>query len=104
MVVARMSRWNFKPGQLEHGFTLLDDTLADLARETKGFRGAITLLSRDEPDIGVVITLWDSEDALKASFEAVFQQSTKAIERFVVSPPEARNYRVFSAELRALAP
>ena len=104
MVVARMSFWKFKHGQLERGFALLDDTLADTTRETKGFRGAITLLSRDDPDTGVVITLWDSEDALKASFEGVFRKSIKSIEQFVTGPPDAKNYRLFSAELRTLTP
>jgi len=102
MVVARMSFWKFKPGQREPGFNLLDDTLAEMARRTKGFRGNITLLSRDDPNIGVVISLWETEDALKASYEAVFQKAIKMIEQFVTGPPDAKNYRVFSAELRTL--
>ena len=103
MVLARMSFWKFKPGQMERGFTVLDDSLADIARGTKGFRGNLTLLSKDDPDVGVVITIWENEEALEASLGAVFQESIKKIAQFVVSPPEVKNYRVFTAELRALS-
>ncbi len=100
MVLARMSFWKFKPGLLEQGFALLDDTLAEAARRTKGFRGNLTLLSKDAPDTGVVITLWATDDALKASYEEVFQKAAQKIQQFVTGPPEVKNYRVFSAELR----
>ncbi len=101
MVVARMSFWEFKPDKMEQGFNMLYDTLAEMARKTKGFRGNLTLLSKDNPNVGVVITLWETEDALDASHDEVFEKSIKTMEQFVTGPPEVKNYRVFSAELRA---
>jgi len=99
MVSARMSVWKFKRGMREKGFNMLEQSVADVARKTRGYRGSLTLLSTDDPDSGIIICLWESEDALKASAKGVFQDAVKKLEQFVAAPPDVKNYKVDSAEL-----
>ena len=104
MVLARMSKWLFKDGKREKGFYELDATLSDRARKTVGFRGVVTLLSRDDPNVGIVITLWTDEEALKASENEVFKLAVQKILEYTAEPPTVQNFRLFTAELRELSP
>ena len=63
-----------------------------------GFRGALTLLSTDDPDAALMITLWESEDSLKASSTGTLQDAVGKIKQFLASNPEVKNYKVDSAE------
>lgn len=78
---------------------MLEESVADVARKTRGYKGSITLLSADDPDSGIIITLWESEETLKASGKGVFQDAVKKLEQFVASPPDVKNYKLDSAEL-----
>ena len=95
-----MAIWKFKRGQRAKGFAMVEDTVADLVRKTKGFRGNLTLLSIDDPLSGVVITMWRDEESEKAFAEGVFKLASRKLKPFVVGPPDVKHYRVFSAELK----
>ena len=60
MVFARESSWEFKPNQRKCGFEMLEKSVSKLVREAAGFRGSIILLSLDDPNLGVVVTMWNS--------------------------------------------
>ena len=100
MVVARTSAWFFKKDKRSDGFAELDLILNTNARNTKGFRGFISLLSRDDPNMAVVVTMWVDEEALQASETGVFKDAVKKVEAYLEKPPMVENFRVFSAELR----
>ncbi len=100
MVVARMSIWTFKKGMREDGFSMLDLTMTELTRKTKGFRGLLTFLSRDNNEKGVIITLWENEEALEDSSAGIFKATIQKLEPYIIGPPQVENYRTFSAELR----
>jgi len=100
MLFARMSVWKFKLGQREKGLNKLDESISNVARTTKGFHGFMQLLSDDAPDCATIITLWESEDALKASAKGVFKDATKMLEQYVDSPPSVSNFKVTDVELR----
>lgn len=99
-----MSKWSFKKGKREEGFYELDTTLGNQARLTPGFRGVLSLLSKDDPNVGIVITLWNDEESLKASQSEIFRQAIKKIAEVLVEPPTVQDFRLFTAELRALNP
>jgi heme-degrading monooxygenase HmoA len=94
-----MSTWTFKSGKREEGFSELDLVLSTLARNTKGFRGSLSLISRDNSNSAIFLTLWTDEESLKASEAGVFKEATKKVESFLDGSPLIGNYRVFSAEL-----
>lgn len=99
MVLARMSFWNFKAGKREEGFAELDKILNTLAQDAEGFRGYMSLLSFEDPNVVTILTLWQDEDALKKSEADVFVRATKKVEDSLEKPPRIDNYRVFSTEL-----
>jgi len=54
MVIARFSRWSFKKGKRDEVFHQLDSSFGSIARNAKGFRGVLSLLDKDDPDVGTV--------------------------------------------------
>jgi heme-degrading monooxygenase HmoA len=99
LVLARMSTWTFKNGKREEGFSELDMVLSTIARNTKGFRGSLSLISRDNSNSAVFLTLWNDEESLEASESGVFKEAIRKVEHHLQGPPKVDNYRVFSAEL-----
>lgn len=99
MVFARMSSWTFKKDKAEEGFLELDSHLNSLTRQTEGFRGYMSLLSNDDPNEAVILSLWQDEEALKASEKGAFLELTKRMLHYLVKPPNSESFRVFSTEL-----
>ncbi len=100
MVLARLSTWTFKKGKREEGFSTLDLILSTSTRNTKGFRGSLSLISRDDPNAALFLTMWSDEESLASSETGVFSEATKKTLEFLEKPPKVDNYRVFSAELK----
>jgi quinol monooxygenase YgiN len=94
-----MSIWNFKKGKREEGFAELDNVLNSATRHTKGFRGYISLISKDDPDASTILTLWQDEEALEASEKGVYSMAIAKVQDFLASPPQIKNFIVFSTEL-----
>lgn len=99
MVLARLSIWVFKKGKREEGFAELDRILNSATRHTKGFRGYISLISKDEPDTSTILTLWQDEEALEDSEQGVYKLAITNVQDFLESPPQIKNFKVFSTEL-----
>lgn len=104
MVVARLSRWVFKEGKRDEVFQELDSTFGDIARGAKGYRGVLSLLDKDYPNVGIVITLWTDEDSFKASETGVLESAIRKVSEYLQEPPQVEKYRVFTAELKQLVP
>ena len=99
MVFARIAQFQFKKGKFEDGFSDLDLTLNKLARNSKGFRGFVSLLSRDRKEMALILTLWEDEEALTASEKEVFLPTVEKMKDFLESAPVVGHYRVFSTEM-----
>ncbi len=99
MVLARVATWRFKPNQRKTGFDALEKSVTQLFHNSEGFRGSLVLLSREDPDLGIIVTLWNSEELERAFSEGVFQLAIKELKPFVTGPPEIALHTVFSAEL-----
>lgn len=99
MVFARISNWTFKKEKAEEGFLELDSQLDSLTRQTEGFRGYMSLLSREDTSNAVILTLWQDEEALAASEKDSFVQLIEKIEPYLEKPPTSSSFRVFSTEL-----
>ena len=95
-----MVKFWFKKGKREEGFAELDLILNMQARQSKGFRGFISLNSRDKEDVAVILTLWEDEESLIASERAVFNKAVDKVYHFLEKEPDVEHYRVFSTELR----
>ncbi len=94
-----MSIWCFKKGKCEEGFAELDRILSTSTRHTPGFRGYLSLLSREDSNKATVLTLWNDEDSLNSSEKGVFAGAIKKVEGLLENGPSIENFRVFSTEL-----
>lgn len=94
-----MSTWHFKKGKREEGFAELDLILNSLAQNTKGYRGYLSMLSKEDSKSAMVLTLWQDEEALEASEKGVFTQAITKVQALLESPTSLENYRVFSTQL-----
>ena len=99
MVFGRISVWHFKKGRREDAFSELDLILNTSTRHTPGFRGYISMLSRDDPNMATVLTLWQDEESLKASEQGVFANAINKVKDSLESSTRTGNFRVFSTEL-----
>jgi heme-degrading monooxygenase HmoA len=95
-----MVKFFFKKGKCEEGFAELDLVLNTQARQSKGFRGFVSMLSRNEKDMAAVLTFWENEESLLASERAVYNKVVDKIYHLLEKQPEVEHYRVFSTELR----
>jgi quinol monooxygenase YgiN len=99
MVFARMSTWHFKKGKREIAFLEIDRILNTATRNVEGFRGYLSLLSREDPNTATVVTLWQDEETLKQTLAGTIQDAVRIVQDSLESPPCIENFRVFSTEL-----
>jgi heme-degrading monooxygenase HmoA len=99
LVFARMSTWHFKKGKRETAFLEIDRVLETATRHVEGFRGYMSLLSREDPNTATVLTLWQDEETLKKTEGGTLQDAVKKVQNSLESPPCIENFRVFSTEL-----
>ncbi len=94
-----MSTWHFKSGKREEGFLEIDKILNTATRNVEGFRGYMSLLSREDPNMATIVTLWRDEETLKKTSTGTIQDAIRNAQMYLESPPHVENFRVFSTEL-----
>ncbi len=94
-----MSTWHFKPGTRKIAFEEMDRILNTETRQVAGFRGYMSLLSHDDPDVAVVLTLWQDEETLKKTETGTIQKAIQNVQDSLLSPPKIENFRAYSTEL-----
>lgn len=99
LVFGRISEWHFKRGKREEAFSELDIILNTSTRHTPGFRGYISMLSHDDPNLATVLTLWQDIESLEASEKGVFSSAISKVRNSLEGSPRVENFRVFSTEL-----
>jgi quinol monooxygenase YgiN len=98
MVLARMSKWNFKKDKRKEAFIELDHLLNTLVHQTEGFRGSISMLSQDL-NSATILTLWADVESLESSEKEVFSQAIKKVKDSLENPPQIENFMIFRTEL-----
>ena len=93
MVVARLARFYFKTGKREEGFEELDLILNKQARNAKGFRGFISLFSRDQDNVAIILTIWENEESFLGSQE-LFSSAVNRVMPFLERQPSVEHCRV----------
>jgi quinol monooxygenase YgiN len=98
MVVARIAKFYFKTGKREEGFAELDLILNKQVRSAKGFRGYISLISRDQDTVAIILTMWDDEESFLGS-KALFSSTVDKVMPFFERQPDVEHYRVDTVNL-----
>lgn len=98
MVVARLSKWDFKKEKRKEAFLELDHLLNTLMHHDKGFRGSMSLLSADL-NSATILTLWADVESLEASEKGIFAEAVEKVKDMLESPPKMEKFMVFRTEL-----
>jgi hypothetical protein len=98
MVVARIVKYYFKEGKRDEGFEKVDLAVNKRARNSKGFKGYISLFSYDEDNVVTILTIWQDVESFLAS-EEVFISDVDKFMPFLEKKPEVGYHRVDSITL-----
>ncbi len=99
MVVVRKVTFHFKQGKREEGFAELDQILNREARHAKGFRGFISMLSKDSENEAVVMTFWEDELSLTLSESQILVPAIRRIVDTLEKEPKVEHFRLYSTEM-----
>jgi len=100
MVAARLAKFYFKNGKREEGFEELDLILNKYGRNSKGFRGFISLFSCDKENVATILTAWEDDESFLNSQE-LFSSAVDRIRPLLESQPEVERYRVDTVNFQA---
>ena len=99
MVVARLSKFYFKTGKREEGFSELDLILNKHVRSAKGFRGYVSLFSYDQDNVAIILTIWEDEESFLGS-EDLFSRAVDKAMPFFERQPDVEHCRVDTVNFR----
>jgi heme-degrading monooxygenase HmoA len=101
MSYARVSTIQGSPDRVDEGIGKITDEVLPQLREVAGFQGIISLVDRDT-GASRTITLWETEDAMRASEEAANRLREKAASDLgATGAPQVERYEVAIAEMAA---
>ncbi len=92
---ARSARFKFHEDSIDAGIQILNDTLPELRRQ-RGFRDAYLMADRSTGE-SMTLTVWATEDAVRASF-GFAQQAFAKISGMIQAEPEVHTYEVVGHE------
>lgn len=93
MAYARTVTFRARPGKRENVVSTIDSFTGE-GEELEGFMGITALLSTSDPDTGVMLTMWESEEALNSSYEGIVQKVMESVKEFLGEPPDIKHFRV----------
>ncbi len=99
---ARVSLLEGSPESLDEGTRYAQDQILPQVRQVSGFKGVVSLVDRERGRTKL-ITLWESDEALRASEEQANQLRQRAAEGAASRVVGVERYEVALAELGQLA-
>jgi heme-degrading monooxygenase HmoA len=98
---ARVSTIQGSMDRLDEGISAIRDDILPSVKQIGGFQGIISLADRASGK-GITVTLWDTEDDLRASEEQANQLRSQAAEKLgAAQPPQVDRYEVVLYEVEA---
>ncbi len=91
---ARVTTVRIRPGKLEETLEIGRNSIAPAAGEQRGFVG-LYLLTDAETGVGISITLWETEEDLKAGDESgYYREQLDKLAGVLADRPESQVYEV----------
>jgi len=90
---ARASTMSGDPAKVDEAAKMLEAELYAQLEQVDGFRGVVALAQRDSGK-SLVVTFWDSAEAMAASEERANQMRSDAAAQLGASTPEVERYEV----------
>ena len=95
---ARVTRLTVEPSRVDEANEYYRDTVVRQARELDGFKGGVALANRENGEI-LSFTLWESEEAMRASEEAGNRLRGQAAADLGAPGPTVEHYEVGVLEI-----
>jgi hypothetical protein len=99
LVFIRKVTLHFRKGQREEGFAELDLIFNKEARNAKGFRGFISMLSKDSENEALILTLWENELSLAMSETQILAPAIRKILNTLEKEPNVEHFKLYSTEM-----
>ena len=91
---ARVTTTRIQPGKIEEALGIARDSIAPAAKEQRGFEGFL-LLTNPQTGEGISITLWETEEDLKASEEGgYYREQLGKLAEVLAGQPDREVYKV----------
>ena len=94
---ARVTKFTVEPGRIDDANEYYRSTVLAQARELEGFKGGVALVDRDGGNI-FSFTLWENEQAMRASEEAAEQLRSESAEASGATEEDVDRYEVAIAD------
>jgi heme-degrading monooxygenase HmoA len=101
-VFGRITRLEGSPEDIAQGIEYVRQTILPAARQIEGFRGLLNLADR-ESGKGLTITLWETEEAMRASEAAADRMRDEAAAALGTAIVGVERYEVTLSEVPATA-
>jgi len=99
-VFARVSTYRGDPGQIDGGLNYARENIVPRVQQVDGFEGVYYLVDR-ESGKALSITLWESEEALRASEEEANQLRSESADSASATIESVERYEVGISERSA---
>ena len=91
---ARVTTTRIQPGKIEEALGIARDSIAPAAKKQRGFEGFL-LLTDPQTGKGIAITLWETEEDLKASEEGgYYREQLGKLAEVLAGQPDREVYKV----------
>jgi hypothetical protein len=104
LVLIRKAAFHFKNGKREEGFAELDQILNKEARNSKGFRGFVSMLSKDSENEALIMTFWEDELSLTMSEGQILAPAIRKILNKLEKEPNVEHFKLYSTEMYTRRP
>ena len=92
---ARVTTIQAPPDRFDEGVRLIQERVIPAARQLSGFKGGYWMANRQTGGV-VAVTLWESEEAMRASAAAMEQSRTQATQAVGASIQSVEEYEVIA--------
>jgi quinol monooxygenase YgiN len=91
---ARMVTVHFQAGKLQEGIAIFRDSIVPASQKQKGTKG-LRLLTDAATNKAVVVSMWETEEDLKASeASGYYQEQVAKIAKLLTQPPHRETFEV----------
>ena len=97
---ARVSTYQGDPGQIDEGLNYARENILPRVQQVDGFEGVYYLVDR-ESGKALTITLWESEEALRASEEEANRLRSESAESASATIESVERYEVVISTLQS---
>jgi quinol monooxygenase YgiN len=104
LALIRKGTFYFKKGKRGEAIEELELILKKEVRTSKGFKGYISMLSKDSENEAIILTLWEDELSFNSSAILLLQPAVRKIANLLEKEPTFENFKLSSTEMYLGAP